>query len=90
MTEKLNGTTEKINACAIRANTQRENVQDLIIAINSVENVLLTRLPKENFSDLFNAMKALIRSSSSDEDIKKALVSSRKKKIWERQMNDKL
>lgn len=81
MTEDLNGTTEKISACAIKANAQQkqENEKDIIVGIISVETILFTRLPEENFNDLFNSLKAIIRSSATDEDIKKALVSSKRK-----------
>ena len=77
LTEKLNGTAKKINACEIKANAQqqKENEKNKMIGINSVECILSTRLPKESFKDLFDALKILIRSNATDDDIKKTLVS---------------
>lgn len=77
LTDELNGTTKKVNACAIKANTQKklDNETNVLIGINSVEHVLATRLPNESFNDLFYALKILNRSNATDEDVKKALVS---------------
>lgn len=77
MTEELNGTTKKFNACAIKANTQEKqaNEANVLIGINSVEKILATRFPAERFNDLFNALKTLNRSQATDDDVKKALVS---------------
>lgn len=86
MTDELNGTTRKVNACAIKANTQLklENETNVLIGINSVEKILATRLPTESFNDLFNALKTLNRSNASDDDVKKALVSSNKNILGQR------
>lgn len=77
MTNELNGTTKKINACTIKTNAQLklDKETNVLIGINSVETVLATRLPTESFNDLFNTLKTLNRSSATDDDVKKALVS---------------
>lgn len=85
MTDELNGTAKKVDACAIKANTQlkRDNEANVLVAINSVEKILDTRFPPERFNDLFNALKALNRSNATEDDVKKALVSWHEKIFFE-------
>lgn len=80
MTDELNGTAKKIDACTIKLNVEKklDKIDNIVIGINSVEQVLSTRLPTENFSGLINALRTLNRSNPTDEDVKAALVSCMK------------
>lgn len=82
LTDELNGTAKKVNACAIRVNSQQkqDNEANVLAAINAVENILATRFAAESFNDLFDALKTLNRSKATDDDVKKALVSSQEKR----------